>query len=110
MSSTLESVSAAVEKADSYACSGIDQLTEKVPQLKDATPKLLEETKVSLVLSVTRTKCTKSVSTCSGLHHRGPEGHGRWRPCWSRRQARLRPLAVLGWAPEGEGECFSFSF
>jgi len=45
MSSTLESVSAAVEKADSYACSGIDQLTEKVPQLKDATPKLLEETK-----------------------------------------------------------------
>jgi len=45
MSSTLESVSAAVEKADSYACCGIDQLTEKVPQLKDATPKLLEETK-----------------------------------------------------------------
>ena len=74
MSSTLESVSAAVEKADTYACSGIDQLTEKVPQLKDATPKLLEETKVSLVLSVSRTKCT-NVSTCSGkcllLHHRG---------------------------------------
>ena len=34
-------------KVDSYACSGIDQLTEKVPQLKDATPKLIEETKVS---------------------------------------------------------------
>ena len=33
-------------KVDSYACSGIDQLTEKVPQLKDATPKLIEETKV----------------------------------------------------------------
>ena len=49
MSSTLESVTAAVEKVDSYACSGIDQLTEKVPQLKDATPKLLEETKVSLL-------------------------------------------------------------
>ena len=32
-------------KVDSYACSGIDQLTEKVPQLKDATPKLIEETK-----------------------------------------------------------------
>merc|ERR1711937_45002 len=48
MSVTLETVTAAVEKADSYACCGIDQLTEKVPQLKDVTPKLLEETKVSL--------------------------------------------------------------
>jgi len=45
MSVTLETVTAAVEKADCYACCGIDQLTEKVPQLKDATPKLLEETK-----------------------------------------------------------------
>merc|ERR1712193_348019 len=45
MSATLETVTAAVEKADCYACCGIDQLTEKVPQLKDATPKLLEETK-----------------------------------------------------------------
>ena len=33
-------------KVDCYACCGIDQLTEKVPQLKDATPKLIEETKV----------------------------------------------------------------
>ena len=32
---------------DGYACSGIDQLTEKVPQLKDATPKLIEETMVA---------------------------------------------------------------
>ena len=47
VNATLESVSAAVEKADCYACCGIDQLTEKVPQLKDATPKLMEETKVS---------------------------------------------------------------
>ena len=31
---------------DTIACGGIDQLTEKVPQLKDATPKLIEETKV----------------------------------------------------------------
>jgi len=53
MSSTLESVSAAVEKADSYACSGIDQLTEKVPQLKDATPKLLEETKENVSSYIT---------------------------------------------------------
>ena len=47
MSATLETVSAAVEKVDCYACCGIEQLTEKVPQLKDATPKLMEETKVS---------------------------------------------------------------
>ena len=37
---------------DGYACSGIDQLTEKVPQLKDATPKLIEETKVTILSSV----------------------------------------------------------
>ena len=49
MNTTLETVTAAVEKADSYACSGIEQLTEKLPQLKDATPKLLEETKVRIV-------------------------------------------------------------
>merc|ERR1711990_213841 len=53
VSSTLESVSAAVEKADSYACSGIDQLTEKVPQLKDATPKLLKETKENVSSYIT---------------------------------------------------------
>ena len=47
VSATLETVSAAMEKVDCYACCGIDQLTEKVPQLKDATPKLMEETKVS---------------------------------------------------------------
>ena len=33
-------------QVDHFACGGIDQLTEKVPQLKDATPKLIEETKV----------------------------------------------------------------
>ena len=47
MSATLETVSAAMEKVDCYACCGIEQLTEKVPQLKEATPKLMEETKVS---------------------------------------------------------------
>merc|ERR1739841_338688 len=46
-------VIAAVEKVDGYACSGIDQLTEKVPQLKDATPKLIEETKGSVTSFVT---------------------------------------------------------
>ena len=34
-------------QVDHFACGGIDQLTEKVPQLKDATPKLIEETKVN---------------------------------------------------------------
>ena len=33
-------------QVDTIACGGIDQLTEKVPQLKEATPKLMEETKV----------------------------------------------------------------
>merc|ERR1719431_2262655 len=45
VSSPVESMTAAMEKVDGFACSGIDQLTEKVPQLKDATPKLIEETK-----------------------------------------------------------------
>merc|ERR1711911_526839 len=49
----VDQVIAAVEKVDSYACSGIDQLTEKVPQLKDATPKLIQETKSSVSSFVT---------------------------------------------------------
>ena len=40
------SSAAAVERADHLACEGIDQLTEKLPQLKEDTPKLLEGTKV----------------------------------------------------------------
>merc|ERR1712010_297023 len=39
----VDQVIAAVEKVDSYACSGIDQLTEKVPQLKDATRSSLKK-------------------------------------------------------------------
>ena len=46
VSATVESVTAAVEKVDNYACSGIDQLTEKMPQLKESTPELVQETKV----------------------------------------------------------------
>merc|ERR1719435_616389 len=49
----VDQVIAAVEKVDHYACGGIDQLTEKVPQLKDATPKLIEETKSSVTSYVT---------------------------------------------------------
>ena len=37
-----------MEKVDSFACGGIDQLTEKVPQLKEATPKIMEETRSSV--------------------------------------------------------------
>merc|ERR1711971_1034113 len=44
----IDNVTAAVEKVDHFACGGIDQLTEKVPQLKDATPKLVQETKSSV--------------------------------------------------------------
>merc|ERR1711990_673758 len=53
MNTTMETVTAAVEKADSYACSGIEQLTEKLPQLKDATPKLLKETKENVSSYIT---------------------------------------------------------
>merc|ERR1711946_16000 len=49
----IDNVTAAVEKVDHFACGGIDQLTEKVPQLKDATPKLIEETKSSVTTFVT---------------------------------------------------------
>jgi len=49
----IDNVTAAVEKVDHFACGGIDQLTEKVPQLKDATPKLIEETKSSVTSYVT---------------------------------------------------------
>ena len=51
---SVDQVIAAVEKVDTIACGGIDQLTEKVPQLKDTTPKLIEETKSSVLSFVTR--------------------------------------------------------
>merc|ERR1719186_2361036 len=35
MSTAVEHVTAAVEKIDTFACGGIDQLTEKVPALKE---------------------------------------------------------------------------
>eukprot|EP00092_Neocalanus_flemingeri_P085549 GFUD01107654.1.p1 GENE.GFUD01107654.1~~GFUD01107654.1.p1 ORF type:complete len:286 (+),score=55.30 GFUD01107654.1:95-952(+) len=40
-------VTAAVEKIDTLACGGIDQLTGKVPALMEATPELIETTKVT---------------------------------------------------------------
>merc|ERR1719210_1054479 len=45
---SVEHVTSAVEKVDSFACGGIDQLTEKVPQLKETTPKIMEETRISV--------------------------------------------------------------
>ena len=41
-----EYVKAAAEKVDTMASGGIDHLTEKLPQLKEATPKLIEDVKV----------------------------------------------------------------
>ena len=46
VTATVDSVAAAVEKADTYACEGLEQLMEKVPHLIEATPKIIEETKV----------------------------------------------------------------
>merc|ERR1711874_629480 len=48
----IDNVTAAVEKVDHFACGGIDQLTEKVPQLKEATPEF-EEIKSSVSTFVT---------------------------------------------------------
>merc|ERR1719443_969034 len=65
-----DQVIAAVEKVDSYACSGIDQLTEKVPQLKDATPKLIEETKsagTSLAKKIEDCTIPESLMEVSGV-------------------------------------------
>jgi len=42
-----EQVSAAVDIADTLACGGIELLTESVPTLKEATPKLIQNTKES---------------------------------------------------------------
>jgi hypothetical protein len=39
-------LTAAVEKIDTLACGGLDQLTEKVPALKEETPELIANSKV----------------------------------------------------------------
>ena len=48
VTATMETVTSAVEKVDGFACSGIDQLTERVPQLKEVPAKLMKDTKVDL--------------------------------------------------------------
>ena len=47
MTAAVEHVTAAVDKVDILACGGLEQLTDKVPALKDATPELIETTKVT---------------------------------------------------------------
>jgi len=45
ITTAVDHVTAAVEKIDTLACGGIDQLTEKFPQLQETAPKLMENTK-----------------------------------------------------------------
>ena len=54
-------------QVDSIACGGIDQLTEKVPQLKDATPKLIEDTKVRLLVIMFHLLMIESSDLCDLL-------------------------------------------
>jgi len=45
MTSAVDHMTAAVEKIDTLACGGLDQLTEKVPVLKEETPELIANSK-----------------------------------------------------------------
>merc|ERR1719318_939334 len=45
MTSAVDHISAAVEKIDTLACGGLEQLTEKVPALKEETPELIANSK-----------------------------------------------------------------
>lgn len=53
VSTVVGHVSTAVEKIDHIACMGIDQLTEKLPALKDETPELLETSMESTIKCIT---------------------------------------------------------
>merc|ERR1719318_1242789 len=46
---TKEKVASAVDNLDSLACGGLDQLTAKLPALKEATPELIETVKDTTV-------------------------------------------------------------
>ena len=46
---TVDNLTAAMDKVDTFACGGIDQLTDKVPQLKETAPKIIEDTKVKQI-------------------------------------------------------------
>merc|ERR1719318_2546953 len=45
MTSAVDHITAAVEKIDTLACGGLEQLTEKVPALKEETPELIANSK-----------------------------------------------------------------
>jgi len=47
VTSAVDHITAAVEKIDTLACGGLDQLTEKVPALKEETPELIANSKES---------------------------------------------------------------
>merc|ERR1719259_1396849 len=64
----VSNISAAVEKVDSFATGGIDQLTEKVPQLKETTPKLIENTKTSVTSYFTAVTEYAASSSIEGDH------------------------------------------
>ena len=70
----VEQVIANIEKVDvdTIACGGIDRLTENVPQLKDAAPKLIEETKSS-VLRILPEERRQAVTACGGPKPRSSE-------------------------------------
>merc|ERR1719300_145272 len=48
VSATKENVTAAVDKMDGLVCSGIDQVTERATKLREASSKLVKDTKSSV--------------------------------------------------------------
>merc|ERR1711972_912072 len=49
LDTAMSTLSEAVEKVDTYACGGVDQLLEKMPVLKEQTPTLVQTTKDAIV-------------------------------------------------------------
>jgi len=47
MTTAVDTLTAAVEKVDAIACGGLEQMTDKIPALKEATPDLIKNTKLS---------------------------------------------------------------
>jgi len=49
LDTAMSTLTEAVEKVDTYACGGVDQLLEKMPVLKEQTPTLVQTTKDAIV-------------------------------------------------------------
>ena len=49
VTATKENVTAAMEKVDGLVCSGIDQVTERATKLREASSKLVKDTKVVII-------------------------------------------------------------